>query len=223
MIANVDLQQFAEVLHAYLASSISFVSGRPFRHNHAITSVAEIEQTLEEPGTTVFVYGNLDAAASPIQQIARDASSVADRSEDGPALTRARENQFENVASISLRDCKQPNELIPLVIDEFDRVRTGEERKRFQNLLQEISERRSPVRFVLCGVSNSLYDLMRAHESCYEERSVIPEFSEIARQPGAEPQDCANVQSASPHYVHIVPESLFCEMLNEPTFARNLR
>ncbi len=244
MIADLDLQRFAEVLREYLVSySSSSINMSPSGYNHAVTSVAEIEQALEEPGTAVFVYGDLGAGMFPMQHIARlheeghdasvnqrlgvairEASANAAPRENGPARVSTDEGHGDNMISLSLRDGSPRNENIPVLIDEFDQVTSDEERRRFENLLREISERRSPIRFVLCGVSNSLHELLRAHESCYEySGSPMPALSKPAGPVLPIGADRGVIESAAPHYAHIVPESLFCEMLNEPTFARNLR
>jgi hypothetical protein len=236
MTASLDLQRFAEVLHAHLASHS--IHTNQSEHSHAEASIPEIEQALEEPGTTIFVYGDLDTGTSPMAHISnlhdgngtanpplglliRDAEGICASRWDATSTPPEKSGDEQKAISILLRNAAHPDEDITAVIREFGQVISNEERKHFQDLLLEISEQRGPVRFVLCGVSDSLYELLRAHESCYEyTRSAKP--VSVAGT-GYLESSTSDRSAATEHYVHIVPETLICEMLSEPTFARNLR
>ena len=107
----------------------------------------------------------------------------------------------------------------PLVIDEFDAITSEAVRTRFADFIKEIGDRRSPLRFVLCGVSESVRKLLGAHESCYSTDCARPNPDariEVIESttPGA--------SHGLPHHVHLVSERLFWEMFNDPTFARSI-
>lgn len=116
---------------------------------------------------------------------------------------------------------KQQKEDADVVVDEFDHVATEEERARFAEFVQQLTERRVPIRFMLCQVSETLKELLAAHESsyCFVEDSALcgsgRKSCSVDRQP--------DVSAQAPHYVHLISEDLFWEMVNEPTFARSLR
>jgi hypothetical protein len=59
------------------------------------------------------------------------------------------------------------NENAVVVIDEFDRIVNDVERVHFADFIKQVGDRRIPVRFVFCGVSESMQKLLGAHGSCY--------------------------------------------------------
>jgi hypothetical protein len=112
------------------------------------------------------------------------------------------------------------NEDIVLVIDEFDEITSEAERTRFADFIRQIGDRNLPLRFVLCGVSESVKKLLGAHESCYSSADFTrPSPDAKFEVVGTTRQGLSH---GSPHYVHLMPERLFREMFNDPTFARSV-
>jgi hypothetical protein len=117
--------------------------------------------------------------------------------------------------------CDRPGES-DFVINEFDDVTTETEQKRFANFVQQLAEQRAPRHFVLCGVSKSVRELLKAHESSYD-------YAPCAQNLRANVS--ANISStrtrdfdtSGSHHVYVLSEKLFWEMLNDPTFARSIR
>jgi hypothetical protein len=152
----------------------------------------EVEQALERPGTTIFIHGQSQGNFSRADVI--EGSYVCDR-----------QGQSDFV-----------------VIDEFDEIATEAEQRRFAGFVKRIAEQRTPTRFVLCGVSDPVREILGAHESLYdyveaEETGAMDPKSSVAKP--SKPAFEARV----PHYVYVISEKLFWEMFEDPTFARSLR
>jgi uncharacterized protein len=119
-----------------------------------------------------------------------------------------------------------------VVIDEFDQLTTDEERARFAEFIKQIGDRQLGVRFIFCGVAESLEKLLGAHKSCfrYIEGVEVPQLSWDARQEiidtaakalnvtvGTHPRfRIAAISDGFPHYVHLVSEKLFWALFNDP-------
>jgi hypothetical protein len=110
-----------------------------------------------------------------------------------------------------------------MVFDEFDQITSDSERIRFAEFVKQISDRRVPMRFVLCGVSELLRELFRAHESSYfySDNLDFQRTDENACLENIEKLEDSR-KATVPHQVHMVSEELFWEMFNDPTFARSL-
>lgn len=199
MIANLELQEFTDVLHYILAPALPI---EPYEHTYARDpQVREIEQELDAPGRTVFIYGDHEVGrVSLAQAVAAHQAAIMRARNDGEA--RKGDASF--------------------VIDQFDEITSDEERARFADFITQIADRRAPVRFVFCAVSESVKRLLGAHESCYSENTEVSRPSrdlnfEIIDRPAEA------LKTKGPHCVHLVSENLFWEMFNDPTFARSLR
>jgi|SRR5579872_1170963 len=167
----------------------SFVT--PYSTGWLDPQVRAIEHGSEAPGTTLFVYGDLRSSEIvPAKVVAAAHQVPADASDDSA-----------------------------LVIHDFDEITTPEERARFASFVKEIEDQADPVRFVFCGVSESVKKLLGAHESCYffEENQVSAVKKDALRISEEKPTKKREVR---PHHVHLVSEKLFWEMFNDPTFAR---
>ncbi|MGA2875892.1 MAG: ATP-binding protein [Nitrososphaerales archaeon] len=119
-----------------------------------------------------------------------------------------------------------------VVIDEFDRIASDEERSHFADFIKQIGDRQITIRFVFCGVGESLEKLLGAHGSCYRylESVELPRLSWDARWEiidraaaalkvtvGDRPRfRIAAISDGFPHYVHLVCEKLFWEMFDDP-------
>ncbi|MFZ3266218.1 MAG: hypothetical protein WA172_19585 [Terriglobales bacterium] len=185
----VSTEDLAQILHSFLSPSQSEQHISPND-----PPLREIEDALEAPGTTIFLYGGHAPGDSLAQVLA------AHRLPDDKAAS----------------DQPVP---APLVIDEFDEITSEAERTRFADFIKEIGNRHSPLHFVLCGVSESVRKLLGAHESCYS-----TDFAQPSPDARIEVIDSTTPGASHglPHYVHLVSERLFWEMFNDPTFARSL-
>ncbi len=118
--------------------------------------------------------------------------------------------------------CDRPAETDFVVIDEFDDVTTEEEQKRFANFVQQLAEQRTPLHFVLCGVSESVRELLKAHESSYDFAPGDQNLQANVSAYISSTRDRA-FDTAVPHHVYVLSEKLFWEMFSDPTFARSIR
>lgn len=117
------------------------------------------------------------------------------------------------------------------VIDEFDRISSEPERAHFADLIKQIGDQQIGVRFIFCGVADSLDKLLGAHESCYRYLAgvAVPRLPWEARWEiidaaaaafGITVSDhprfrIAAISDGFPHYIHLVSEMLFWEMFND--------
>jgi hypothetical protein len=119
-----------------------------------------------------------------------------------------------------------------IVIDEFDRIASDAERSYFADFIKQIGDQRIGIRFVFCGVGESLEKLLGAHGSCYRylESIELPRLSWDARWEIIDRAASAlrvtvgdrarfriaAISDGFPHYVHLVCEKLFWEMFEDP-------
>lgn len=112
-----------------------------------------------------------------------------------------------------------------IVVDEFDQVKNKEEQERFTNFIKQISDRHISVRFIFCGIGESVDAIMAAHGSAdryfhtvglgrlpWEARFDIVLVA--AGQLGIEIDTdtvirIARISDGFPHYVHFISEKLF--------------
>ena len=151
----------------------------------------EVEQALETPGTTIFIHGDFDRGKTPHADVI-----------DGTYL------------------CDRQGESDFLVIDEFDEIATEREQRRFANFVEQIAEQRTLIRFVLCGVSEPVRELLGAHESLYDYADTEGPFT-CPPSSGANEREQA-LEASRQHHVYVLSEKLFWEMFEDPTFARSL-
>ena len=205
----VSTEDLAQILHSFLspAQSQQRVSPRD-------TQVREIEEALEAPGRTIFLYGD----RAPGNTLAQTFAAYGLPGDDPVPKGCGSSSTFTVKAGHHRNDHR--NEDIVLVIDEFDEITSEAERTRFADFIRQIGDRNLPLRFVLCGVSESVKKLLGAHESCYS----TADFAWPSPDAKFEVVDTTRqgLSHSSPRYVHVVSERLFWEMFNDPTFARSL-
>jgi Cdc6-like AAA superfamily ATPase len=255
MVANLPLEELAQILHAHLTFTA------PLHSQERLVGDApssEIEQALNEPGRTIFIYGNhgvgrtslakeimahqgsdhdpvtLASDAAPTFSIViRDGNGVfensaAEEQVEAPCQRRTETpltgEKFENNATVVLKTGEDRREDILVVIDEFDQVTSDTERARFADFIKQLSDLRLPIRFIFCGVSESLKELLGSHESRYRS-TENREPSQVRGDTSFEVVDSSaeTLKVTHPHYVHLLPEELFWDMFNDPTFARSIR
>lgn len=119
------------------------------------------------------------------------------------------------------------NELC-LVLDEFDRLPSGDVQSRFADLVKAIHDQAIPVRFICCGVSDNVRGLLGAHQSAG--RSIIPvevprltidSLASIIFDASAAlginvPREFAiracQISDGFPYFVHLLAHNLFFEV-----------
>lgn len=120
---------------------------------------------------------------------------------------------------------------IVVVVDEFDRLSSSQERGKFADLIKQIGDQSIRVRFVFCGVGDSLVKLLGDHASAFryiqavkvgrlpwEARLEIIDNAAKALRVGMEDRPRLRIAAISdgfPYYVHLVCEKLFWELFND--------
>lgn len=54
-----------------------------------------------------------------------------------------------------------------VMLDKFDRLTSDAARTQFADFIKEIGDKHVPIRFIFCGVAESMQKLLGAHGSCY--------------------------------------------------------
>jgi len=124
-----------------------------------------------------------------------------------------------------------------VVIDEFDRIKSEIERGHFADFIKQVGDQHIPIRFVFCGVAESMQMLLGAHESCFRylegvELQRLPwegRFEIIdttAKALGVAVETHARFRIAAisdgfPYYVHLICEKLFWQMFNDETTCKD--
>ena len=60
-----------------------------------------------------------------------------------------------------------------VVMDEFDRISSAEERNAFADLLKHLGDKRVNIKFIITGIATSLDELLGAHQSAYRQFETI--------------------------------------------------
>jgi uncharacterized protein len=138
-----------------------------------------------------------------------------------------------NSAVATLLDISGPrrDENTVVVLDEFDRLASDVERTHFADFIKQIGDKHVPIRFVFCGVAESIQKLLGAHESCFrylesvelarlswEGRFGIIDKAASAlgvKIEGRPRTRIAAISDGFPNYVHLICEKLFWQMFND--------
>jgi archaellum biogenesis ATPase FlaH len=124
------------------------------------------------------------------------------------------------------------NEKTVVVVDEFDRITSDTERAHFADFIKQLGDQKISVRFVFCGVAESLQKLLGSHGSCYRYLESI-ELKTLSYDARFEIIDnaakalgvvvdsppryrIAAISDGFPHYIHRMCENLFWQMHNDP-------
>jgi len=126
-------------------------------------------------------------------------------------------------------DCHSQHPVV--VLDEFDRLASGEDRSLFGDLIKQLGDQDVAVKFIFCGVGPSLDDLLAGHESSYRylagvrlQRLGIQALVDITR--GAADalrirvkEDyvirTARISDGFPHYTHLISWNMFSILIRE--------
>jgi uncharacterized protein len=127
-----------------------------------------------------------------------------------------------------LRISESRREDTVVLVDEFDRIANEMERSYFADFIKQLGDQSVPIRFIFCGVAESLNRLLGAHASAYRyiEAVEVPRLGHDARYEiidGAalafkikideRPRHrIAAISDGFPHYIHLVCEKLFWRM-----------
>jgi uncharacterized protein len=139
----------------------------------------------------------------------------------------------ENREPVSINDCVRLFEFYAkevsgrpiIVIDEFDQIGDITEQAQFANFVKQVSDRHIPVRFIFCGIGESVQALLAGHASLdrYFHTESLGQLPWEARfeivQNAADKLDItvdntteiriARVSDGFPYYVHFLTEKLF--------------
>jgi len=124
------------------------------------------------------------------------------------------------------------NQTSVVVVDEFDRISSEVERGRFADFIKQLGDQRVPVRFVFCGVAESMHTLLGAHGSCYrylEEVELknldygarLQIIDSVANALHVKIVDrprwrIAAISDGFPYYIHRMCEQILWEMFDDP-------
>lgn len=119
-----------------------------------------------------------------------------------------------------------------VVIDELERIQDDQERIKLAEFLNSVSSVQDQTKFILCGIGHTVEELIGAHQSATRkieaiELEKIPHnelwaiVSTAADELGVEvPQKhllrASILSDGFPHYVHLIAESLFWSMFDDP-------
>lgn len=124
-----------------------------------------------------------------------------------------------------------------VVIDEFERLKNGADQSLFADFIKQVGDRELKLKFIFCGVADSLDDLLESHHSCYRYLEAVP-LERLEWQARAEiiksAADAFNVSidkmiiwkisaisDGFPYYVHKVCEKLFWGIFDDEDAITN--
>lgn len=118
------------------------------------------------------------------------------------------------------------------VVDEFERLEDEGERSLFADFIKQLGDRTVYLKFIFCGVGESLNKLLLDHHSCFRylesvqlERLPWNARFEIVRSAGnafsvdVDPETefrIAAISDGFPYYIHLVTEKLFWQVFDDP-------
>lgn len=126
-----------------------------------------------------------------------------------------------------------------VVIDEFERIKSSEERMLFADFIKQIGDQTVPLKLIFCGVGAALDELLDSHHSCYRYLTAV--FLERlgydgrlmiideARKALALDLDdstrfrIATISDGFPHFIHLLCEKLFWEAFTDPEIVGGVR
>lgn len=112
-----------------------------------------------------------------------------------------------------------------VVVDEFDLISDRDQQRDFTNLLKQVSDQHIPVRFIVCGIGDSVDAIIDAHGSAdryfhteslgqlpWEARYEIVQSAATTLGISVDKNTeirIARISDGFPHYIHFVCEKLF--------------
>jgi uncharacterized protein len=118
-----------------------------------------------------------------------------------------------------------------VLIDEFDLMKSSVERTHFADFIKQLGDHKVKIKFIFCGIGESLDQLIESHGSCYRYLASIflsplnytARFEIMDTAANAfglnigEPYRyrIAAISDGFPHYIHLVCEKLLWNMFND--------
>jgi hypothetical protein len=192
-------------------------------------------------GQTIQAIGN---ALIPVEQRLEKAQSgggfsvsfpggvglgISDASQSAPNIG-APQSLAEALDIVRYVAAKRKNTTI-IIIDEMERIESSAEREKFAEFIRNIPELNADVRFIFCGITHDVTELLQSHASAGRiletielKRLMHTDLWKILTVVGdklkVEIQDEAlirigQVSDGFPHYVHLIGESLFWSMFDD--------
>ncbi|HYC45664.1 MAG TPA: ATP-binding protein [Burkholderiales bacterium] len=119
-----------------------------------------------------------------------------------------------------------------VVVDEFDRIQSTEERGRFADLIKQLGDKRIPIHFIFTGVAKTIEDLLGAHASAVRQFETVElprlnwrgrwEIALAATSAFGVRLDreiylrIAAVSDGFPYYVHLITEKMLWRVFDDP-------
>jgi Cdc6-like AAA superfamily ATPase len=119
-----------------------------------------------------------------------------------------------------------------IVVDEMERIESPDEKDKFAEFIKNIPELSDNIRFIFCGIGHDLTELLQAHASAGRiletiklERLHHSDLWQIITAAAdklnvAVQRDAliriGQISDGFPHYVHLIGESLFWKMFDDP-------
>lgn len=141
--------------------------------------------------------------------------------------------EFNAALAALARETSAYSEKTIVVIDEFDLIKSQDEKAYFADLIKQLADQRIPLRILFCGIGRSLEQLLGSHGSAYRyiegvqlDRLTYGARFEIidesARALGVKVHDHARnriaaVSDGFPHFVHLLCQKLYWEMFADPS------
>lgn len=138
-----------------------------------------------------------------------------------------------------LREVSEVHSERPIVVlDEFDRMRSAEERSLFADLLKHLGDKRIPIKFIFTGIAKTLDELLGAHQSAIRQLETIelPKLSwdarwaivlHVAKGFGVDVDRniyvrIAAVSDGYPYYVHLITEKIFWCVFEDDALVKKI-
>lgn len=125
-----------------------------------------------------------------------------------------------------------------VVIDKVDQIDQQKERRLLADLIKQIKDQEIPIKFLFCGVGDSLDELLVENHSCYRYLSAVKlerlkmqyciniiDFSSNALGVNLDISTkyrIAAISDGFPHYVHLICQKLFYEKFEDSTQSNNI-
>jgi Cdc6-like AAA superfamily ATPase len=128
-----------------------------------------------------------------------------------------------------------PGDLV-VIIDEFDLLKDPDEHRRFSDYVKQLGDQHVSIRFIFCGIGDSIDSLFSAHASAHRYFHPV-KLDRLGWEPRLEIIDVAaaslgvriddttrfriaKISDGFPHYVHIICEKLFWLIYERRTDGR---
>ncbi|MGY3453513.1 AAA family ATPase [Bradyrhizobium sp. USDA 4353] len=119
-----------------------------------------------------------------------------------------------------------------VIIDEMERISSADEREKFAEFIKNLQEMPDNLRFIFCGIGHDLTELLQAHASAgriletiklerlnhsdlWQIITVVADKLKVSIQRDALIR-IGQISDGFPHYVHLIGESLFWSMFDDP-------